>query len=577
MDENRNLPDPRSGETDESASSSNWWDSLGSEQSHPSAPTGDQREGGQQSGGSTPQQLNSQSGSSQDSGRQADPSPQSSPWAPGPQSDEGQGYGNQGGPQQPAAGASQGSRPQQGQYPQPQQGQYLQSSQGQHQQAQRPPSQQPQQGGQSWGASYPGSGGYPGQGGQYPGQGGQYPGQGGQYPGRGPTDQSGMGQPSGQGPLQQVAEPRSRKGLKAGAVALIAVLAAGAGGLSGWAVNAGGDSDSASSSPSSTVTKVVQGSSSAPDWTATASAVSDSVVSISIRSSNGTAAGSGVVLDSKGNIVTNNHVVASASGSDIQVALGDRTYTATVVGTDPSSDLAVIRLSSPPKSLKPISFGNSDKLSVGAPVMAIGNPLGLSGSVTTGIISALNRPVSTSSSDQQSSSGDDVVVTNAIQTSAPINPGNSGGALINAGGQLIGINSSIASLSSGSSSSQSGSIGIGFAIPANLVKNITDQLISTGKAKHAFLGLTTQDATATVDGVQVNGAGVRSVESGAPADKAGVREGDVVIKVNSTTVTSGEGLVGLVRSRKVGEKVTLTLVRDGAEQKVSATLAAAQE
>ncbi|AMS07157.1 trypsin [Acidipropionibacterium acidipropionici] len=342
-------------------------------------------------------------------------------------------------------------------------------------------------------------------------------------------------------------------------------------------MNAGGDSDSASSSPSSTVTKVVQGNSSAPDWTATASAVSDSVVSISIRSSNGTAAGSGVVLDSKGNIVTNNHVVASASGSDIQVALGDRTYTAAVVGTDPSSDLAVIRLSSPPKSLKPISFGNSDKLSVGAPVMAIGNPLGLSGSVTTGIISALNRPVSTSSSDQQSSSGDDVVVTNAIQTSAPINPGNSGGALINAGGQLIGINSSIASLSSGSSSSQSGSIGIGFAIPANLVKNITDQLISTGKAKHAFLGLTTQDATATVDGVQVNGAGVRSVESGAPADKAGVREGDVVIKVNSTTVTSGEGLVGLVRSRKVGEKVTLTLVRDGAEQKVSATLAAAQE
>lgn len=525
MDENRNLPGGRPGPGDpDGSASSTWWDNLGSEQSRPPAPASGQQPG--------------------------NPSTQGSPWAPGPQ-----GYRSQGG-QQPSAQQPSAQQPPQGSQP-------FRGSQPSGSQPSQGYSSQP--GSQSWGA-YPQYGAYPGYQGQQP-------------PGQGPTGPSSTGLPAGQGPVQQLSEPRKSKGLRAGAVALVAVLAAGAGGLSGWAVNAGSSDDAASSSPSSTVTKVVQGNSSAPDWTATASAVSDSVVSISISSSNGTAAGSGVVLDTKGNIVTNNHVVSSASGADIQVALGDRTFTATVVGTDPSSDLAVIRLSSPPKNLKPISFANSDKLSVGAPVMAIGNPLGLSGSVTTGIISALNRPVSTSSSDQQSgsNSGNDVVVTNAIQTSAPINPGNSGGALVNASGELIGINSSIASLSSGSSSSQSGSIGIGFAIPANLVKNITSQLIATGKAKHAFLGITTQDATATVDGAQVNGAGVRSVQSGTPADKAGVKEGDVVIKVNSTTVTSGEGFVGLVRSREVGEKVTLTLVRDGVEQKVSATLAAAQE
>lgn len=388
-------------------------------------------------------------------------------------------------------------------------------------------------------------------------------------------------QPQGyQQPYQvQTTEKPRGKGLRAGAVALVAVLAAGVGGVSGWAVNAAGGGDSASPGSQTTVTKVVQGNKSAPDWTATASAVSDSVVSISVSSGQGTAAGSGVILDTKGNIVTNNHVVSAAgSGGQIKVSMGDKTYTASVVGTDSSSDLAVIRLTNPPSGLKPISFADSDKLSVGAPVMAIGNPLGLSGSVTTGIISALNRPVSTSSDESQTSgSSSDVVVTNAIQTSAPINPGNSGGALVNADGQLIGINSSIASLSSGSSSSQSGSIGIGFAIPANQVENITSQLISTGKAKHAFLGLTTEDATATVDGVELSGAGVHSIQSGAPAAKAGVKEGDVIIKMDNTTVTSGEGLVGLVRSKKVGQKVTLTLVRDGSEQKVTATLAAAAQ
>jgi putative serine protease PepD len=303
------------------------------------------------------------------------------------------------------------------------------------------------------------------------------------------------------------------------------------------------------------------------------------VVSITVQSGQGGGAGSGVVLNANGDIVTNNHVVAAeGSGGSITVGIGDKTYPAAVVGTDPSTDLAVIRLKQVPKNLQPIDFGNSDTLNVGAPVMAIGNPLGLSGSVTTGIISALNRPVTTSASEQGQASGSDssgVVVTSAIQTSAPINPGNSGGALVNASGQLIGINSSIASLSSGSSGSQSGSIGIGFAIPANQVRNITDQLIATGKARHAFLGITTDDGTATVDGATTSGAAVRSVQPGSPAAKAGIQPGDVVVEMNSTNVTSGESLVGLVRARKVGEQVTLTIVRNGSQQKVSVTLAAA--
>ncbi len=445
--------------------------------------------------------------------------------------------------------------------------------------------------------SYYGGQQYPSQpaGGQYSQQpaGGQYPqqGAGAQY-GRRPQDSQPWGQASAMAapPLPPAQPPTAGqggggrgRGFKAGVVVLVAVLSAGFGGLSGWAVSSQNQNDaSGSSSPGATVTKVVQGNSSSPDWTSTASAVSDSVVSITVETSQGTGAGSGVVLDTKGDIVTNNHVVmAGGSGGTISVSIGDKTYDATVVGTDSSTDLAVIRLSQVPKDLKPITFGNSDKLAVGEPVMAIGNPLGLSGSVTTGIISALNRPVTTSADEQGNASGSDssgVVVTSAIQTSAPINPGNSGGALVNADGQLIGINSSIASLSSdSSSSSQSGSIGIGFAIPANQVKNITDQLISSGRARHAYLGITTADGTATVAGVTTSGASVRSVQSGSPAAKAGIQEGDVIVTMNSTNVTSGESLVGLVRSRKVGEQVTLTLVRNGSQQKVKVTLAAAAQ
>src|SRR6478672_5783987 len=244
----------------------------------------------------------------------------------------------------------------------------------------------------------------------------------------------------------------------------------------------------AASVTSTSAAPVVQANPMAPDWAVTSASVTPSVVSISIETQQGSGKGSGVILDRAGHVVTNNHVVAGlGGGAQITVTLQDqRTYSASVVGTDPATDLAVIKLEGAPSDLKPIALGDDSKLKVGEPVMAVGNPLGLAGTVTTGIVSALNRPVTTSQDSApdpfgQSQGSGEPVVTNAIQTSAAINPGNSGGALVNAGGQLVGINSSIASVSGSSSGGgQSGNIGIGFAIPVNEVKAIAEQLIQTG-------------------------------------------------------------------------------------------------
>ena len=288
--------------------------------------------------------------------------------------------------------------------------------------------------------------------------------------------------------------------------ALAAVLASG----TTYAVTRGdvtADTSIGTAASTSRVTQsapVAQANAQAPNWSVTAGAVSPSVVAITVKSSQGGAQGSGVLIDAKGHIVTNNHVVAGAGGqSQLSVTLNDgRTYSASVVGTDPSTDLAVIKLDNAPSDLTPIRAGDADTLKVGDPVMAVGNPLGLAGTVTTGIVSALNRPVTTSQEDNQqqdpfgqSQQQGEPVVTNAIQTSAAINPGNSGGALVNASGQLVGINSSIASVGSSGSGSQSGNIGIGFAIPVNEVTSIADQLIAGGKAEHAYLGVSTQDET----------------------------------------------------------------------------------
>ncbi|SDP42983.1 putative serine protease PepD [Pedococcus dokdonensis] len=394
------------------------------------------------------------------------------------------------------------------------------------------------------------------------------------------------------------AQPGKRRRLtELTAVAALAALLASGG---TYAAAQLGDSPQASSPASSSslgrgdTGPVVQADATNPNWTATAAAVAPSVVSITVKSGQSEAQGSGVIIDAKGHVLTNNHVVAGAgTGTQITVTLNDgRTYKATVAGTDPSTDLAVITLASAPSDLKAIAIGNSDDLKVGDPVMAIGNPLGLAGTVTTGIVSALNRPVTTAAEDDSQpqdqnpfgqglpgqqqpspgSSGDDVV-TNAIQTSAAINPGNSGGALVNASGQLVGINSSIASLGS-SGSSQSGSIGIGFAIPANEAKSIASQLISTGKAEHAFLGVSLGDGTASDGTSQRAGAEITQVSSGTPAADAGLQKGDVVVAVDSERVDSALALVANVRERAVGDKVTLTVLRDGKRVDLTATLVA---
>jgi len=387
--------------------------------------------------------------------------------------------------------------------------------------------------------------------------------------------------------------PPPRKDRRVGQTAVTALLAAVLASGGTYAVTQLGGQDTATPSASSSASTtqgstqgssptVIQGNASSPDWTAVAKAAAPSVVSIDVTTQQGEAAGSGVVFDKAGHILTNNHVVGDAAGGQgqITVTLSDgRTYGATIVGTDPSTDLAVIKLSSVPSDIVPITLGNSEALKVGDPVMAVGNPLGLSGTVTTGIVSALNRPVSTSTAEQnqspfgqqQGSTGNEVV-TNAIQTSAAINPGNSGGALVNSKGELVGINSSIASLSQGSSG-QSGNIGIGFAIPVKEAKSIAEQLIKSGKAEHAFLGVTLRDTTVTDGSAKRAGAQVASVQSGTPAANAGLKNGDVVIAADGQRIDSATALVAQIREMTAGDKTTLTVIRGGQRQDVQVTLA----
>jgi len=333
------------------------------------------------------------------------------------------------------------------------------------------------------------------------------------------------------------------------------------------------------SSATTSAAPVAQANADAPNWAVVASAVSPSVVAITVTSGQGGDQGSGVIFDTSGRILTNNHVVAAAGqGSTISVTLNDlRTYDATVVGTDPSTDLAVIKLTNAPKDLKAIALGDANAITVGEQVMAVGNPLGLAGTVTTGIVSALNRPVTTTQQQpgdqfgQQSASSS--VVTNAIQTSAAINPGNSGGALVNASGQLIGINSSIASLGSSlGSSSQSGNIGIGFAIPVDQAQSIANQLITSGKAEHAYLGVSSKDNVVALASAKRAAAVVVNVVSGTPADKAGLQAGDAIIAVDGKSIDGSLSLVAQVRELTVGDKVTVKFVRNGQTKDVSITL-----
>ena len=301
----------------------------------------------------------------------------------------------------------------------------------------------------------------------------------------------------------------------------------------------------------------------AVDWTAVAKEVSDSVVAIDVATSDGEAKGSGVVISDKGYIATNNHVISGAQQIQVTLASG-AVYSAKVVGADTTTDLAVIKLDNPPSDLKVAEFADSDNLAVGEAVMAIGNPLGYDDTATTGIVSALNRPVTVTDDDNNA------IVTNAVQIDAAINPGNSGGPTFNAAGQVIGINSSIASTAS--SSGTAGSIGIGFAIPSNLVKRVTNEIIDNGSVKHVVLGITIKSSSVEADGVTRGCAQVQAVTDGGPASKAGVKAGDSIVAFNGKAVNNNYSLLGYVRASAMGDKVKLTVVRGGNTMDLEVTL-----
>ena len=367
-------------------------------------------------------------------------------------------------------------------------------------------------------------------------------------------------------------------------VSVVVASLLGAGGAIGAVkaldVRDGSASSRSSSAPTAIATgdttKTVDSSGHAPDWEAVSAAVSNAVVSIAIATENGTALGSGVIYDKEGHIITNNHVVAGAS--QIQVTLADgRVYDAETTGTDPATDLAVIQLKDAPDNLTVAQLGDSDQLTTGQDVMAIGNPLGLSSTVTTGIISALDRPVVNSQGEDGSGgrSSSSAVYTNAVQIDAAINPGNSGGPLFDEKGRVIGITSSIATMgrSSSGESGGSGSIGIGFAIPVKLAEKVAKQLIESGSATHAYLGVTLETGAAEADGEKRAGAKITSVESGSPADKAGLKKDDVVTTIDGKTTAQGSALTGYVRQYSANDKVKLTVIRDSKKQDIDVTLA----
>lgn len=320
------------------------------------------------------------------------------------------------------------------------------------------------------------------------------------------------------------------------------------------------------------VVEPVETTEGAADWEAVAAAVGPATVSIYVEGETESASGSGVIIDGAGHVVTNNHVISGVGQTgSITVTLHDgRLYSASIVGADATTDLAVLALDNPPSDLTAALLGDSSTLEVGQPVMAIGAPLGLADTVTTGIISALDRPVAVQGSVDVQTQQAEVVVTNAIQVDASINPGNSGGPLFDSSGAVIGINSSIASTSSDSSSA--GSIGLGFAIPVNLAKTIVDQILETGSAQHALLGVQIQTAAVEVEEGQRLGAHVAAVVPGGAADLGGLQTGDVIVGIDGKSVTSGPALTGYVRRYQAGDSVELEVVRDGVTQNVTVTL-----
>ena len=310
-----------------------------------------------------------------------------------------------------------------------------------------------------------------------------------------------------------------------------------------------------------------------------AKVIQPSVVTITVESGSSGDIGSGVVLDKQGHILTNNHVVAALSQNQSQGGFGGvapsspskitvtfsngRTASAKVVGTDETDDLAVIKVSGV-KNLTPAAFAKSGSISTGQSVVAVGAPLGLSQTVTSGIVSNVARPV-------RSGENNDAVYL-AVQTDAAINPGNSGGPLVDLNGSVVGIDSSIASTDDSSSSGQSGSIGIGFAIPSDVAVRVASELIDTGKASDAVLGVTLSGTDDSSLGSTTTGVQLQSVQPGSAASKAGLRAGDVVTALNGFKVTTTDGLIAATHYYAPGTTVTVTYRRGGAAHTTKATL-----
>ncbi|MGW6565362.1 S1C family serine protease [Streptomyces sp. NPDC054975] len=381
-------------------------------------------------------------------------------------------------------------------------------------------------------------------------------------------------------PLSVGAEPvgrprRSRRGLALAGALTFALITGVLGGAVGAYVERNGG-----------VTTVelpqadVEGGDRAPESVAgIAASALPSVVTLHVSGAGSSGTGTGFVLDTQGHILTNNHVVdAAASSGEISVTFSSgETANAKLVGKDSGYDLAVVKVTGV-SGLKPLPLGNSDNVRVGDPVVAIGAPFDLQNTVTSGIISAKERPITAGG---EKGDGSDVSYVDALQTDAPINPGNSGGPLVDSKARVIGINSAIRAAGDGSSGeggAQSGSIGLGFAIPINQGKRVAEELINTGKATHPVIGVSL-DMQFNGDGARVGEKGkdgTASITPGGPAAKAGIRPGDVITKVDGQRVHSGEELIVKIRAHRPGDQLELTLKRDGKEQTKTLTLGSSQ-
>ncbi|MFE1364845.1 S1C family serine protease [Streptomyces anulatus] len=394
----------------------------------------------------------------------------------------------------------------------------------------------------------------------------------------------GIGNGSGHGPVWGAPAPhgsespggKSGKGRGSGLVAAVAVAALVAGGIGGalgfWAADRNDDGNGGGSTTISASDTPRDLKRPAGTVAGVAAKALPSVVTIDAQGGDGEGGtGTGFVYDKEGHILTNNHVVASAAESgELSATFSDgKKYAAEVVGRAQGYDVAVLKLKNPPAGLAPLPLGNSEGVAVGDSTIAIGAPFGLSNTVTTGIISAKNRPVASGDGSSNKNS-----YMSALQTDASINPGNSGGPLLDATGAVIGINSAIQSTGGGLGQSQAGSIGLGFAIPINQAKNVAEQLIKTGKPVYPVIGATvTMEEKTGGAAISSEGAGgTPAVTPNGPAAKAGLKAGDVITKFNDTVIDSGPTLIGEIWTRKPGEKVTLTYERDGKTATAEVTL-----